>query len=413
MTNPRFIGPKRRWFQWSLAALWFVIPFIRISGQSLIEIDLPNLNFYLGNTIFRIEEMHLFWLLIMSVLFLFLFLTMVLGRIWCGWGCPQTAFTDLAETLARLIGMKVENNRLDGNTWQQIVLHLSYLAMALLAGFSFVWYFVPPYDFFNHLIAGSIGPWPLGTGLVIAAVVMLDLTLLRRLFCQDFCPYGRFQAIIAHPGTLTIRSLPSEIDRCIDCKACIRICPTGIDIREGFQIECINCTLCIDACREVMAPRGQQGIIDYTFGTKNIGWRALLEPRIVLMGLTSLLLAIALLYNITHRSEVTLKLRNSPHVKARLLENNQVLSFYNGHFRNLSESPLNLTIRATLEGGGNIEIKGPASLILKPNEKKFLRFGVITANPAENSRHEILFSVYSQDGKVLDNKAFITHLREE
>jgi len=413
MNKTALIGPKRRFFQWTLACLWFSIPFFRVRGHSLVEIDLPDLAFYLAGAVFRIEEMHLFWLLTMAAIFLFLFLTMVLGRIWCGWACPQTAFTDLAESIARLIGMSVNNNRISGKSWQQTALHFLYLVVALLVGFSFVWYFVPPYEFFSRLSAGNLGPWPLGTGLTLSAIVMLDLMFLRRLFCREFCPYGRFQTILVHPGTLTLHSLPSEIDRCIDCEACVRACPMGIDIRDGFQIECINCAQCIDACRQVMAPRKQQGVIGYTFGTENLGWRALLEPRIILIGLAGLLLITALFYNTAHRTSVTLKLRNSPSVTARLLDNGQVLTFYNGHFRNLSSDPQNLTIKATLGTGENVGIKGPDSLTLQPNEKKLLRFGVITDNPAENSRREIIFSVYSQSGKVLDNKAFITHIKEE
>jgi cytochrome c oxidase accessory protein FixG len=412
MDKPTLIGTKRRVFQGVLIFLWLAVPFFRINGHGMIEIDLPNLTFYLGGTAFRIEEMYLLWLLIMTAIFLFFFLTMTLGRIWCGWACPQTIFSDFVEGLARRLGMKVKNNRLAGKTWQHLVMNLSYLAMALLVGFSSVWYFVPPYEFFNRLLAGSLGVWPLGSGLVISTVVMLDLALLRRIFCRDFCPYGRFQAIIAHPGTLTLGSLATEIDRCTDCGACVRICPMGIDIRNGFQIECINCTNCIDACRRVMSSRKEKGIIGYTFGTENKGWRALLEPRIILVGIASILLLAALLYGASHRSTISFKLRSSPSVKGKLLGSDQLLTFYDSYFRNLSSDSQHLTIKASLEDGEDVTIKGPDSLSLKANEKRFVRLGLITNNPAEDSKLQVIFSVYIRNGKTIENEAFVTHISE-
>jgi len=405
-----YIWPKRRTVQWFLAVLWVGVPFVGINGHGLIEIDLPNLALYFGGAVFRIEEMHLFWLLALAAIFLFLFLTMVLGRIWCGWACPQTAFTDLAEGFARLIGMRVKNNEPVGNTLQQGALHIFYLSVALLAGFSFVWYFVPPHEFFERLTAGDLGPWPLGTGLVLAGVVLVDLVFLRRLFCREFCPYGRFQTIISHPGTLTIRALPSELKRCIDCRACLKACPMGIDIRDGFQIECINCARCIDACRKVMAPRRQAGIIAYTFGAEGRDWRVLLNPRMVLIGIVFLFLAAALFYDAGHRSKVSLKLSRSPAVPARVLANGDSLTFFTGYLRNLSNTPLTLRIDAAAISGEKLELKGPVTITLQADEKKSVRFGVVGNNPKPKERVEIIFSVYDRTVKKTESHAYINHV---
>ena len=187
----------------------------------------------------------------------------------------------------------------------------------------------------------------------------------------------------------------------------------GIDTRDGFQVECIDCARCVDACHQAMSPRKEPGIIGYTFGTEEKGWRALLEPRIILIGLACLLFIGALLHNASDRTPVSFKLRSSPSVSARLIAGNKVLSFYDGYFRNLSSSPIDLTIVATLESGEKLQIKGPGSLTLQANEKRLLRFGIATTNPGKNLPRKILFSVYSQDGKVLENKAFITHISEK
>ncbi|MDT8334741.1 MAG: 4Fe-4S dicluster domain-containing protein [Desulfurivibrionaceae bacterium] len=413
MNRVSYIGPKRRFFQWLLAIVLIGIPFIRSDGRSLVQFDLPNLAFYFGGALFRIEEMHLFWLLVLATLFLFLFLTMALGRIWCGWACPQTAFTDLAEGFARLIGMRVGNHGIKGNLYQQGALHLLYLLIALLAGFSFVWYFVPPDEFFGRLAAASPGFWPLGTGLLLAAVVLVDLFFLRRLFCREFCPYGRFQTVIADSATLTIRALPGELERCLDCAACLRACPMGIDIRDGFQIECINCARCIDACRKVMARQGQKGIIAYTFGTGGRGWRLLLNQRLMLIGLLFLILAAGLVYNVSHRTPVSLKLQRAPALPARLLDDGWSLTFFTVHLRNLSERPLPLRIVAAEIGGKELLLKGPDNLTLRGDGKKSFRLGVVAGNPPPGAKGEIIFTVYAGTRKITESRAYITHVEEE
>jgi polyferredoxin len=281
-----------------------------------------------------------------------------------------------------------------------------------LAGFSFVWYFVPPYEFFRRLAAGALGPWPLGTGLVLAFVVLVDLLFLRRLFCREFCPYGRFQTIIAHPDTLTIRALPEELGRCIDCRSCVNSCPMGIDIRDGFQIECINCARCIDACRKVMAPRKQKAIIAYTFGTGDRGWRGLFNPRLILIGMIFLTLATAFFYNATHRQSLSFKIGRSPAVPARVQGRGRILTFFTGYLRNLSEEPRSLQITATDSSGRVLELKGPVKIHLKGGEKKSVRFGVVSDNPPLDETMAILISIYENGKRVSDSTAYITHVEE-
>jgi cytochrome c oxidase accessory protein FixG len=407
LSTPHLIAPWRRLFQWTLALLWFGVPFVRVGGHGLLEIDLPGQTLHLAGAAFRVEELLLFWLLVMSGFFFFLLVTMVLGRVWCGWSCPQTAFVDLAEAVAGRLGLKVKEHRITGRVGPRILLTLFFLAGALLAGASFVWYFLPPGEYFRRLGQGALGIWPLGTTLVLGGLVFFDLVFLRRLFCRDFCPYGRFQATIIHPGTLTLRSLPSEAGRCIDCRACVRACPMGIDIRAGYQIECINCAGCLDACRQVMAPRGEAGIIGYTFGYGGRGWRTLLDPRLTAMALILLALLGGLVFAATHLTPVSLKLQRAAGMKPQIRADGRITTVFTGYLRNRGDRELHLTIAAALADGTPVDVSGPAELAVAGDENRRLQLGVVTPAPGGQPL-EVIFTVSDHQGrKLLASRAFV------
>lgn len=409
MSTPHLITPWRRLFQWTLAVLWFGIPFVRVGGQGLLEIDLPAQTLHLAGTAFRVEELLLFWLVVMSVLFFFLLITMVLGRVWCGWACPQTAFVDLAEAVARRLGLQVQEHRFTGPVGLRFLLVLFFLAGALLAGASFVWYFLPPGEYFQRLGRGEPGIWPLGTTLTLAGLVFLDLVWLRRLFCRDFCPYGRFQTIIIHPGTLTLRTLPSQAERCLDCRACVRACPMGIDIRDGYQIECINCAGCLDACRQVMAPRGEGGIIGYTFGYGERGWRTLLDLRLGAITLVLLGLLVTLVITAGHLAPVSLKLQRAAGMKTVARPDGRIATVFTGYLRNRTDQELHLTIAAALVDGEPLPVSGSSQLLVAVDENRRLQLGVVTPVPSGQPL-AVIFTVSDQQGrKLLASRGNIPH----
>ncbi len=302
-----FLGPWRTRCQALLALTLLLIPFVRINGASLLRIDLPTLSLYLGGRAFAIDELYLLLLAGILLLFLFLFGTLVFGRAWCGWGCPQTLLTDLGEWFARRLGCPVTAGRIVASRRQQLLLHSFYAFLALLVACSLLWYFISPYAFFAAVAGGTLPAPALVFLALVGLPLYLDLALVRRLLCREFCPYGRFQSALVDIGTLTLRYHPAEAPRCIRCGACVRACPTGIDIRAGYQIECINCGRCLDACRRVMAARGQAGIIRYTFGTDDRGPRALLNGRILFLAVAVLAAGAVLLTAVAGRAPATLK----------------------------------------------------------------------------------------------------------
>ncbi|MFH7326648.1 4Fe-4S dicluster domain-containing protein [Desulfurivibrio sp. C05AmB] len=303
------IRPWRRAGQWLGALLFFSLPFLRWEGVSLLRLDIPSWTLYFFGRQLRLEEFYLLGLVLLALLFFLLLLTMVLGRVWCGWCCPQTWLNNLAEWLARRLGLRVEPAGLGGSWFRRPALQAFYLLLALLVGLTLVWYFVAPEIYWQQLRAGELGSWPLGFTLVLTVLVYCDLALVRRLACRDFCPYGRFQAILLDRGTLTLGVTADHERRCLDCRSCVRACPMGIDIRRGFQVECINCGNCRDACRRVMArvEPGRPGLIQYRFGWDDGNRQALLTPRLLLVGLVFLLSLTAFFYLAGQRQAVSLQ----------------------------------------------------------------------------------------------------------
>jgi cytochrome c oxidase accessory protein FixG len=373
------LGPWRAAFQWLCTLLVLVVPFIQVGGDSLLRLDFGTLTLHAAGRQLPIEALWLFLLLTILLVLLFLLVTLAFGRAWCGWACPQTTLVDMVEWCARSIGVGVRAGQLTATVWQKGVLQLLYLALATLVGANLVWYFVTPGDFLTAVLGGTLHWAATLTMAAVAAGVYLDLAFLRRLFCKEFCPYGRFQTVLVDPGTLLLRYHPDEAPRCIRCGACVQACPTGIDIREGEQIECINCGRCLDACRVVMARHNQAGIIRYTFGLQGRGLRALLNPRTALLTGACLIVAVALLVAATQRSPLTLKAARHPDLLPQRVATDRVINFYTAYLVNHSDTSrtVSLSIGAAPVA---VQWRGPAgALQLAAGEHRRIDFGIEAA----------------------------------
>lgn len=395
------LGPWRRTFQWTTTLLILLVPWLSIGGKSVLRIDLGSLSLQFFGQTLRIEELYLFLLFVLAFCLGFLLLTLVFGRLWCGWACPQTTLSDVAEWLTRRLGLKPHHNKTQGLLWRKLLLHLSYLGLALLIGANLLWYFIEPKHFFGLLSTVRLPLVPSATLAAVALCVYLDLALVRRLMCSEFCPYGRFQAALVDKSTLTLHLPETEASRCIDCGACVRSCPMGIDIRRGYQVECINCGRCLDACRQVMAKRRQPGLIRYSFGLDDSGLRSLVNPRTILLATTTTLLLLALAVGVVKRPDATLKVAVSHTAASRILGDGRIATFFSAWVSNRSNDNEGYRLSVQdAQSGAPLDLKGQQRIdSLEPGRNRQLQFAVLS-EPTSRSR-QVEFLLHNDEGEQL------------
>jgi len=347
------VAPWRKRVQWLSTLLLLAIPFIEIGGQSLLRLDAGSRTLLFFGASLRIEEFHLLLIAVLILVFGFFFVTMLFGRVWCGWLCPQTTLGDLADWLHSKTGS------LHPAPWQRGTRQLFYLFISAVVASNLVWYFIPPAQFYRRLVSGEIGAV---AGMTLAGtflLVYLDLALLRRTFCKTVCPYGRVQLMTMERGTLTLEFDPARKGSCIRCGACVRACPMGIDIREGLQIECINCGRCLDACRDVMAKRGAAGLIHYSFGSPASGERrAANRKALLLAGVLGLLLALLVL-GISTRKEATIKVQRAASGEVKTLPDGSLVNFFAAYLENRATSAGTFSLEVAPVPGYRAELVGP------------------------------------------------------
>ena len=339
---------------WILLGLFYVLPWLRWNGRQAILFDLPARQFHIfGLTLWPQDFIFLAWLLVIAALSLFFF-TAIAGRLWCGYACPQTVWTEVFLWLERVSeGDRPRRMKLDAGPWtREKLLRKSakqalWIAFALWTGFTFVGFFTPITDLAARTLSLTLGPWETFWLLFYGFATYGNAGFLREQVCKYMCPYARFQSAMFDRDTLVIsydaqRGDPrggrrrgieprsAGLGDCTDCTLCVQVCPTGIDIREGLQYECIACAACIDACDSVMDRMGYaRGLVRYdTQNALQHRGKRVLRPRVVVYGVLLALLCAGFVAALTMRKPVGLDVLHDRNTLYRRLDSGGIENVY-------------------------------------------------------------------------------------
>ena len=285
--NLNFTYAKRRYIFFACITLFvFILPFIRINDAQLFLLSFDKSRVDLFFTKFDMQELYLMPFLFITLFLSIFFLTTLAGRVWCGWSCPQTifraVFRDLLQTKILKIRKNIQNkqNEPQGQIFKRALAVGIWSVLALIIAANFMWFFVPPFDFLAYISEPSEHKILLAFWLGIAAWLVYDVVILKENFCVYVCPYARVQSVMFDSDTIQViynqnrggviydgkekfKKPKEEGALCTGCEACVRICPTHIDIRKGMQLECINCLECSDACAKVMGHFNESSLIEW------------------------------------------------------------------------------------------------------------------------------------------------------
>ncbi len=351
--------------------VFYGAPWLLWNDRQAVLFDLVNRKFYLfGLVLWPQDFIYLAALLIISALALFLF-TAVAGRLWCGYACPQTVYTEIFLWVERkLEGDHVNQIKLDKSPWQSRKLaikatkHGIWIAISLWTGLTFVGYFTPIHILAAELVSFSFGPWETFWVLFYGFATYGNAGWMREQVCKYMCPYARFQSVMFDSDTLVVsydkaRGEPrgsrsksanykaNGLGDCIDCNICVQVCPTGIDIRNGLQYECIGCAACIDGCNQVMAKMSYApGLIRMTTENTLSGkypdtsfWSHILRPRVLIYSTLLLAIMVAFGASLYLREPIRVNVMRDRATLTRKAADGRIENVYRLQIMNMVEQP--------------------------------------------------------------------------
>jgi cytochrome c oxidase accessory protein FixG len=414
---------------WVLLGVFYGLPWLRWSNRQAILFDLPARKFHVfGLTLWPQDFPYLAGLLILAAISLF-FVTSVAGRLWCGYACPQTVWTEAYLWMERLTeGNRAQRLRLDREGWsagklaRKAAKQFLWIAFGAYTGFTFVGYFTPIGELGSEVMAGTLGRWETFWILFYGFATYGNAGFLREQVCKYMCPYARFQSAMFDRDTLIIsydgergeprgpRSRSADpralgLGDCVDCTICVQVCPTGIDIRQGLQYECIACAACIDACDDVMARIGyRKGLIRYTTENAMQGRTVrVIRPRVIVYATLLAVISGALLVSLALRKPVGLDVIRDRNALYRQVSGGLIENVYSLRIINKDDAPHRYQL--SVEPADALVIDGAAAVDVPAGEVYALATRVRTRGTgAPRKTTDIVLSVRAIDDPKLTAK---------
>lgn len=411
----------------TLLSILFAGPFITINGQPFLLLNIFERKFSVLGQVFWPQDFFLFALVLITFFVFIILFTVVFGRVWCGWACPQTLFMEMVfRKIEYLIdGDANQQRKLTKMPWngekirKRLLKHVIFAAIAVLIGHVAMAYLIGV-DQVEEIITQPPSEHMAGFfGLVAFSGVFYSVfAFFREQACIAVCPYGRLQGVLlvkdsmavmydwirGEPrGKLKKNTVQEDKGDCIDCKLCVHVCPTGIDIRNGTQLECVNCTACIDACDDVMLKIDKpKGLIRTTsFSAIEEGRKRLFTPRVAgYSGVLAILITLLIVF-VSGRADVETTMLRVPGIMYQKTDDGQIQNLYNIQFVNKTVERQVLTLKIENIPEGKIERVGGASIVLEANSKVDATFFVkLPPDEVNGTKTKLRIGVYSGENII-------------
>jgi len=430
-----------RWGMVFLTQLVFYgLPWLEWGQRQAVLFDLGAKRFYIfGLILYPQDFIYLAGILIVSALALFLFTT-VAGRLWCGYTCPQTVYTEIFLWIekktegSRSTQMRRDTQPLSlGKVGRKTAKHLAWLAVAMWTGFTFVGYFTPIKELGSEFLQMSMGSWEVFWTFFYGLATYGNAGFLREQICKHMCPYAQFQSVMFDKDTLIVtydtergeprgtRSRKADLSTlnlgaCVDCSLCVQVCPTGIDIRHGLQHDCIGCGACVDVCDTVMDKMEYpRGLIRYT--TENAmtqHWthaqtlRRVLRPRVLIYATVLTAIVAGMVLSLSLRTPFKVNVIRDRGVTAREVAGGKIENVYRLQLMNATEATQHY--RITVAGLPGLTVASENQVMVPSTEARVVTMRVqLPANAAAPGSHPMQFEIESLNtpGHLSEKSVFL------
>jgi len=424
---------KWRWVMIWLTQLFFYgMPWIQWGQRQALLFDIEAKRFYIFKLVLYPQDLiYLTGILIISALSLFLF-TAIAGRLWCGYTCPQTVYTEIFLWIEKMVeGDREKRIKLDASgmskhkLFKKSLKHFIWVAFALWTGFTFVGYFTPIRELAVDFTQLNVGAWSMFWVIFYGFATYGNAGFMREQVCKYMCPYARFQSAMFDHDTLIVtydehrgeprgkgsrKNNTKNTGDCIDCSLCVQVCPTGIDIRDGLQYECIGCGACADVCNTVMDKVGfERGLVKYTTQNANKNrWtrrqmlQHILRPRVLIYATLLVTLVTVLLTSIWFRAPFKVNIVRDRTVMARLVENGMLENVYRMQIMNATETTQHYQLQVAGLKGATIGFEGQENPVIEvlPAEARWIVVGVeVPDGSLPAGKHPIEFHIQPKDNE--------------